>query len=495
MIELNRKFLRCLIKQKGDENLKDNIFKLLDKPLNFTPNPIYNELTKFVKDFYEDYNDYPTVKIMQSTFEERANFEALDELKELGAYTPHTGESFQFLIDQNIKELNRMALNNILKDAVQVNNSGLIIKKKKLEGTLDAVQYIINNSERFYYTASEQKSECEMSESAKNAYDRYEEAKKTKFKNYGVISGIKPLDLALKGIKKKNLLLVAGATGECKTTFCLNYAYYAAVHSGYNVLYITLEMSKEEIQDIFYCLHVNNPRIWNKIKNKKGQPLFSSPPNKDLIKDGKLSESQEVLYRSSLEDWKTRGKVRGIEHIYGSCRVWEPPSDLTPTLLRSKVGFFHKQEPIDLLIVDQPSLMSSDTKENSETATLNQIMKKMKSLARTFNHGEGIPVICPFQINRDGKKTAEKKEFDSTKTMYSTYHLAYANEAERSADFVIYTYLNDDLREQNQLSVGCIKNRHGRIFTPFLTSTKLESSLVYYEEDDPEIGTTEELTI
>ena len=81
MIELNRKFLRCLIKSTEDEELKDNFFKLENKNINLNPSPVCKELLQFVQDYYQDYSDYPTFKVMGSNFEEQSNFDAIDELK------------------------------------------------------------------------------------------------------------------------------------------------------------------------------------------------------------------------------------------------------------------------------------------------------------------------------------------------------------------------------------------------------------------------------
>jgi hypothetical protein len=177
------------------------------------------------------------------------------------------------------------------------------------------------------------------------------------------------------------------------------------------------------------------------------------------------------------------------------------------------MNMLNKSDPIHLVIVDHPGLMSPDDagQYKGETSSLNEIMKQLKRIAMTFNNNTGSAMICPFQINREGKKNVVKrtekskdskegKTFsiqDLEKPLYSTFDLSYANEAERSADSVIYTYLDDDLRKTNKLSIGCIKSRHGGLFTPFTADTALPAGMIWYIDpnDQSPTGKIEELEL
>ena len=502
MQELARKFLRSLIQVAPNEDLKDNIFKIGDVDVDFSVSEtgaVYQRVFQFVKDFYPEYNHYPSMGAIETAFQERMDLEVLDETKEIRKLPLETGSGFQYLVDENLKEINRISFNILLKETQAINNGEVLKdKKNKLKGSLDAVNYLINKSERYFNKGVQDASTIDVSKNTADAWKRYETAKNGS--PYGILSGLHPIDEVLKGVKKKDLLLVAGSTGECKTTLSLNWAYNASVNLGYNVLFITMEMSKENVQDMYNAIHAANSKIWGNSMDKQGRPLFPSGLDYDHIRDGQLGDDVELngmerFYKIVLDDLRSKGQTsrqRGYwdNRGYGSFEVWEPPTELTPTLLRSTAEYKHQQlgggvpgRGLHLLVVDHPGLMATGDSRQSETAMVNEIMKKMKILARTFGNGEGIPVICPFQINREGKKNAVAKTENDPgmleKPIYSSFHLAQSNEAERSADYVIYTYLNQDLRDSNQLHVGCIKNRHGKIFHPFLASAYLPSRRIF----------------
>jgi len=505
MEDYARRFLRSLIRCTSDtENLADNAYKAFESPLNFSAaNKTWQDIFEYVKDYHSQYEDYPNFRTVTATFTDHKDLEALNELPVIAKQVPETGTSFIQLLDKCIYEVNKRGFADVLNMAVEINLQRKKVNNKWMEGTKDAINFVMQNTEQFFYTKTHEKTDSEMSEAVEGAMSRLETARDAPLASYGILSGFRPVDLAIKGIKRKELMLVAGSVGECKTTFALNWAYNAAVYGGYNVVFVTLEMSKENVEDILFCIHSNNPELQ---PGKKGDDRIII--SYDDVKDGQLSKRQYAFYKQALKDWSTRGKMRGVDPRYGSFRIWEPNTDLTPTLLRSKLDFFHKQEPIHLLIVDYPGLMTSENAKpgTSETSILNDIMKKMKRLALTFNNGEGLAIICPFQINREGKKDVVKRtENDKNpadfgqieKPIYSTYHLSYANEAERSADYVMYTYLNHDLRQRGEIHLGCIKNRHGNIFPPFLAQTNLAARHIYFNppEEQTEVGKVEEIEL
>jgi hypothetical protein len=93
---------------------------------------------------------------------------------------------------------------------------------------------------------------------------------------------------------------------------------------------------------------------------------------------------------------------------------------------------------------------------------LNSVLRDAKKLALQFNHGEGIPVLCLFQLNRQGRTEADKAE-----GRYKMNAISYANEAERSADVITTTYLNDMHRQAGTTLFCNLKNRDNPLFEPF----------------------------
>ena len=89
-------------------------------------------------------------------------------------------------------------------------------------------------------------------------------------------------------------------------------------------------------------------------------------------------------------------------------------------------------------------------------------MASNSKISLSFNRGEGIPLICLFQISREGFKAAEKNGGS-----YNLTHLSYANEAERSSDMVISTWYGDEMREKGTIKYQCLKMRDGAGFEQF----------------------------
>jgi len=80
-------------------------------------------------------------------------------------------------------------------------------------------------------------------------------------------------------------------------------------------------------------------------------------------------------------------------------------------------------------------------------------------MALNFARGKGVPVLGLWQMNRQGKIRADKAD-----GRYDISAISYANEIEKSADVITYTYLNDVLRNEGKFYLGNLKNRDNPIF-------------------------------
>lgn len=79
-----------------------------------------------------------------------------------------------------------------------------------------------------------------------------------------------------------------------------------------------------------------------------------------------------------------------------------------------------------------------------------------------------------FQTNRDGLDDADKHD-----GVYKMRALSWASEAERSADVITTTYLDDQVggsyRQNNQTKFSNLKNRDNPLFEPFMASVNFAS--------------------
>lgn len=232
------------------------------------------------------------------------------------------------------------------------------------------------------------------------------------------------------------------------TTFALNWAYNLVTRYRKSVLYVTLEMPYEQVRSMIYVMHSSN----GKWKVQGYQPL-----DYEKVKSGDLTHEEEEFYKLVIADFNENEK-------YGRFDVWGPDDDITIDDVQQYAELRHQEEDIHLLVIDHGGLLEPRRRKRNKdyTVELNSVLRDTKKLALHFNHGEKIPILVLFQINRDGKDFADKNE-----GRYKLRALSYSNECERSADVVTTTYLNDEHRKEGTTLFDCLKRRDGVPFQPF----------------------------
>lgn len=249
------------------------------------------------------------------------------------------------------------------------------------------------------------------------------------------------------------------------TTFALNWAYKQAFIFHHNVYYISLEMSVEKIRDIIYVMHSSHPKF-----RKQGY----EPLNYRKIRDGvddegnKLTQEEKDFYKTVMDD------VDNCDE-YGRFEV-ECPKKQNATIpqIKNRMEMYHQSYPIDIAFLDYFGLVQPHRNLGSYYQELNSIIRSAKQMCMNFNNGEKLPLVALHQINREGKKEAEKND-----GVYTKRALADANEAERTSDVISYTYLNEDLRDRGEVKIGCLKNRDNPFWEPFHARVDFRNRYIY----------------
>ena len=223
-------------------------------------------------------------------------------------------------------------------------------------------------------------------------------------------------------------------------------------------LFISLEMNFEEMRDMIYVLHGCNA-CW------ANHPKYKNLINKvtyDKVIYGELSETEQEFFNVISKDFSSR-------QDFGSLYLYQPTEGLTPSKLELIAYEYNSQladigKKLDFIIVDYVGLMIPDKNDRygDWNIDLNGIIKKLKNLALNFDSGRKIRVITPFQINRTGHKEAEKND-----GQFKLSALSNANEAERSSDLIITTYMSEEMKKAGLIKIGCLAHRKGVEFDPF----------------------------
>lgn len=243
--------------------------------------------------------------------------------------------------------------------------------------------------------------------------DRLENPKK-----YCVGTGMKHLDIVLGGgwDRKEELATIVARSGVGKSWLAIQFA-VAAAKEGLNVGIYSGEMSENKV----------GYRVDTFLGNERGQINLL---NGDLM-HGNINSKDN--YKEYIEGLK--GKVSG--HI----RV------LTPTKIGGPAGVgalraFIEKDSLDMLIVDQHSLLEDDRKAKSPIERASNISKDLKNLQVM----KKIPIIAVSQQNRT-----------SVENGVGTEHVAQSDRIAQDSTTILF--LERDKQKKNRLIINVGKSR------------------------------------
>jgi len=220
----------------------------------------------------------------------------------------------------------------------------------------------------------------------------------------GVSTGIEVMDQKLyhKGWGKGELSILMGGAKSGKTTALLNFSRNAAL-LGYNVIYVTLEVSK-------------------KIAAERMDAGFANVQMKGL--------------QDSVHD--VRERIKDIGMRAGMLKIHEFPSGtMKPSALRRLLGRYKsKGIKIDLLVVDYLDIMAPEYRTNDPIENSKSIWVDVRAIAQE----EQLAVLSATQTNRDGFKSSVAK----------AEHVAEDFNKIRTADIVISINATEEERNRGE---------------------------------------------
>jgi len=417
---------------------------------------------EYLKTFYGVFSAPPDYSIIKEYFEKKDQIEAVSRLEEIKKSQFFTHTNFLSIVRSEREQ--QVTKNFVLacRDASQIAEHGRnldkpIDGKKILRGTQDAIGYLFDKMSQFTSVESGEKLEGDTTQDSQDILDDYERVSKTnKFANRNLF-GLEPVDSACRGHKAGEYWIHTAFTGELKSTVALNYLYNNTFLYGKNIFYAILEMPYSQLRRQLYVLHSSNGKFvteWNTEDKKRGVPENERYLGLDYrkVRDGELDEVGYNRLRIVAQDFKANRK--GIPY------VWRPELG-NPTIkdIRRKAEMFHNKYGCDGVIIDHLGLVKPSFRTNDALSMINSVIQEGRMLALNFARGKTVPVLGLFQLNRQGKMRADKAD-----GKYDIAAISTANEVEKSADVITYTYLNDELRRQGKFYLGCLKNRDNAIF-------------------------------
>jgi len=234
----------------------------------------------------------------------------------------------------------------------------------------------------------------------------------------GVKTGLLALDKMLLGLRGGQLIVLAARTGMGKTALALNAADNVLKNEGTGVLFVSLEMSADELVQ-----RVVASESWINLQR---------------IISGSMDR----------QDWVEFTDACGRIHERAGRLLINDSGTQSPATVRADVQRARARGPIGLVVVDYLQLLSSGAggRNDGRTVEVSRISRALKAMARDFN----VPVLALSQLSR-----AIDSRPDHTPRLSD---LRESGSIEQDADVVLFIHHNED-----DSTVYVAKNRSGPV--------------------------------
>ena len=236
----------------------------------------------------------------------------------------------------------------------------------------------------------------------------------------GVSTGFYDLDYITRGLKKGNLVLLAGRRHMGKTAFALSLVYNAIV--------------KQKTPTVVFSPAFTDKQIMLRLMSMDSGLFY-----KDIMNGLRSSNDWDKLKKSTKE-------------FVGTPLFVDDSSLITVKDIRERCINIKADKKPELIIIDYLQLISTDA-YNNESVTKKDIIRSLKKLAVEMD----CPVLVISELSSDGER-----EWNSCPEISDIDDADYTKQY---ADMIILIYL-DKLKdntgvEQNEAKLTIIKNRDG----------------------------------
>ena len=356
----------------------------------------------------------------------------LDRMKQNGVYDENTSRNYI------------LQLMDITPTAAHVKEYAAIVKDKSLlrkiaetagditaliqEGTGTAQEVLEAAEQRIYAIRQGRAAQGleHISSVILGVYERLNELAASDSAVPGLSTGLPDLDLAIAGLNKSDLLLVAARPGMGKTSFALNVLLHAGKFSGKSVVFFSLEMSREQL-----AMRLISNESFVELKKLITGKLNEDDWNKIAAASASLNQTQILIDDNPM---------LSVADMNAKCR---------------------RVDNLGLIVIDYLQLMTSaggtGRSGDNRQQVVSDISRALNIMAKELN----VPVVCLSQLSRGPESRSDKRPMLSD--------LRESGAIEQDADIVMFLYRDDYYNEdsENHNLAECIvaKNRHGETRT------------------------------
>jgi replicative DNA helicase len=282
-----------------------------------------------------------------------------------------------------------------------------------------ALEKVIHESEKAIYSVSDQllsHSIQPFSQVLGSLYDQVEKCSQH-IGLPGVPTGFNDLDHLLQGLQPSDLVIAAGRPGMGKTSLLLSIIRHAAKVHNKHIAVMTLETSREQLAQRLIAQETG-------IETQR-------------IRSGILTEDEWQLLSQAIEN------LKDVQLFL------DDTSSMTVHQMRSTCHRLHKENRLDLVVVDYLQLINAGERFENRVQEVSYITKQLKALARDLN----VPVLAAAQLSRAVEQRADKHPLLSD--------LRESGSIEMDADVVLFLYHPEDSEISDQVDIIVAKHRNG----------------------------------
>lgn len=272
---------------------------------------------------------------------------------------------------------------------------------------------IINDMCNYNNLLSPRTNVIDCYDSLEKIYDNYVDRKP-------ILTGIAELDKNKIDFAKGELSSLMGGTGGFKTTFMVNLA-YNKILEGRNVVFLSLEVTKEDMYYDFLSLHSTDKKFHLNI------------PHSELKRSALSEEEKIVLFNEVYEDFKCYKKHLTI--VDEKDIVINSFSKYTQLLSRIDEQFRKETGAgIDIVIVDHIQMLKNNTDlvcNNTHDIISKWVDYFRRNASNFLGTGEKVAIFVVSQVSRKAQEASEKHY-----GKYSIHAFADSAELERQSSNV-----------------------------------------------------------
>jgi replicative DNA helicase len=382
--------------------------------------PEAREIYKFIVEHFKKYKECPTPEHIKDKF---PNYEHKIDTTDVNYFVDRIIER---KLESNLSEV-------IVRASSKLQEDGAFKALSLLKSEVFTMNTGLANDE-----------DADITKNIEDRKDRYA-TKAAVMGLIGIPCGLPTIDNLTSGFNAKELVTICGLTAVGKSFLAIHFA-VNAWREGYKTLFITLEMSQEQIEERFDCL--------------------AAGLNHFQLRRGRLSTDDLNKYYRYLDEIK--GK---------SAFIVSSPKDCTQSVIASKI----QEHNPDIVFIDYIDLIR-DEKGGQEFYKTANIIGDLKGFARDFNK----PIVIIAQISRQGFER-EVEDLPALENIASSHRIP------RDSDIVLAVHQTNKQREDKTMMVGMIKNRDGKLIRKLDLVWDLDKGQIIEKEEmeKGKIGTGE----